>query len=182
MNARQKTLDLLLDVLGHETTGFNVQYASIRPTYGVPACDIDFGKYSNNLILGAVDPSDADLAQITSWPALIIATEECTLLNDKKFAEFSGEVVVLLDGYVRIRATDDPDRPASDVVDLSKNYEKHVNAFEDAIYRALRAGRSFFKSGNCNWVGFQSSRSQVAVVGDGFTQRTSIVLGFRVVI
>lgn len=182
MNVRQKTLDLLVDVLGHTATGFNAQHQAIREIYNVPACSIDFGDYSPNLILGAVDPSDADLAQVTAWPALILATEEVTLLNDKKFAEFSGEVVVLVDGYVRIRATDDPDRPPASVVDLSKNYEKHVNAFEDAVYRALRAGRAIFQSGNCNWVGYQSSRSQVAVIGDGYTQRTSIVLGFRVVI
>ncbi len=182
MNARQKTLDLVIAALSDAVTGFNVQHAAIRDTYDVPKCEIDFGQYSPNLILGSIDPSAADLAQITAWPALILATEECTLLNDKKFAEFSGEVVVLADGYVRIRATDDPDRPPAEIIDLSKNYEKHVNAFEDAIYRSLRAGRSMFPAGNCSWVGFQSSRSQVAVIGDGYTQRTSIVLGFRVVI
>jgi len=181
MNYRQKTVDLLLQVLGDPATGFNVQHASLAVTYDVPACAINWTLPSENLILGAFDPELLELARITAWPALVIATEEATLTNDKKFASFSGDVIVNLDAYIRFREVDNPDGgiPA---VDISNNYEKRTNAFEDAVYRALRAGRSAFGSNDCNWVQFQSNRSSVGVLADGYTQRATMICGFRIVI
>jgi hypothetical protein len=179
MNYRQKTLDLLLQVLGDPSTGFNAQYDSLRVGYGAPACAINWTLPSENLILGAVDPELLELLRIESWPAIIIATEEATKTDAVKFSQWSGDVIVNVDAYIRLRAVDDLAASLT-AIDLSGNFEKHVNCFEEAAMTALQAGKSAFQAGGCNWVQMQSNRSPVGVLADGYTQRATLTLGFRI--
>lgn len=179
MNYRQKVLDLLLQVLGDPSTGFNVQHAALEVGYGVSSCAINWVLPSENLILGAIDPEMLELLRIESWPALIIATEEATKTDAVKFSRWSGDVIVNIDGYIRLRSVDALASPLTPL-DLSGNFEKHVNCFEEAAMAALQAGKSAFQADGCNWVQMQSTRSLVGVLGDGYTQRSTLTLGFRI--
>lgn len=179
MNYRQKIVDLVLAALGDPVTGFNAQYGSKREEYGVPACEIVWTLPSPNLILGTFDPELLELVRIEEWPAIVIASEEATKTNGVKYSRFSGEVIITIDGYIRLRAVDDPNAPIT-AIDLSGDFEKHVNCFEDAMTEALDLGRPAFQSNGANWTQFQSTRSAVSVFADGYTQRASLTLGFTI--
>jgi hypothetical protein len=179
MNYRQKIIDLVLNVLGDPAIGFNAQYQAKQEEYGVPECVVQWELPSPNLILGTFDPELLELVRIESWPAIVIATEEATKTNAVKFSRFSGEVIVTIDGYIRLRAVDDPNAPIT-AIDLSGDFEKHVNCFEDAMTEALDLGKPAFQANGVNWTQFQSTRSAVGVLADGYTQRASLTLGFNI--
>jgi hypothetical protein len=179
MNYRQKIVDLVLDVLGNPATGFNAQHSAIEAEYNVPTCAIQWELPSPNLILGELDPELLELARIEQWPAIVIGTEEATKTNVVKFSKFSGEVMVQIDGYIRLRAIDNPDAPIT-ALDLSGDFGKHANAFEDALTEAIDAGKGTFQSNGVNWTQFQSTRSAVSVLADGYTQRASLTFGFTI--
>lgn len=179
MNYRQKIVDLVLEVLGDPSTGFNAQHAAIESAYNVPTCAIQWDLPSPNLILGTFDPELLERVRIEHWPAMVIGTEEATKTDGVKFSKFSGEVIVQIDGYIRLRAIDNPEAPLT-ALDLSGDFEKHVNAFEDALTEALQFGKSTFQSNGVNWTQFQSTRSAVSVLADGYTQRASMTLGFTI--
>jgi hypothetical protein len=179
MNYRQKIVDLVLTALGDPSTGFNAQYDAKRGDYDLPALAINWTLPSENLILGTFDPELLELVRIESWPAIVIATEEATKTNAAKFSRFSGEVILTIDGYIRLRAVDDPSAPIT-AIDLSGDFEKHVNCFEDAMTEALDLGRPTFQANGVNWTQFQSTRSAVSVFADGYTQRASLTLGFTI--
>lgn len=173
---RKKVTDGLRAALAHGTTGLNVKFAAVAPTYGITPLStvlIHWDPMSRQVFEGFITPEQIEISQIAEYPAIILYTSVSANELGTMPTKFSGMITAHADIILRFDV-----RQGTGGVEVD-NTEPWANAVEDAVIEAIH-GYDAWPSGVTPHREFRCERDPVTLLGDGWQQRLPFTFPFEV--
>jgi hypothetical protein len=176
---KRKTRLAAVAALSDSTTGFNAKLGALGQSYGIQPFSLEFALPSRNVVYGFLTPDEVEVSQITDYPAAVIYSNESVDEKRLKPATFSGFVNLVIDLYFAFQKLDAPDYGVNQP-DFDGDFEKWLDAAEDAMVSCLKEGRTIMQPLGVNYVNYRADRDPIQSLGDGHFQKLTFTLGFEV--